>query len=252
MRIVVVGATGTIGRGIVPALVDAGHEAVAASRATGVDAFTGAGLVEAVSGADAVVDVLRPASDQVAGDEVREFFARSTENLLAAERSAGVAHHVALSVVGCDRVPESGFLHAKFAQEQVIRASGRPFTIVRATQFFEFVAHIVDTLAIDGAVRVPPGRQQPMAAADVAAAVARISQGDPVDGTIEIAGPEAFAMVDLVRRVQAWRRDLRPVVADPAARYFGTTLTGPELLPGPDAQLSSTTFDAWLAEHPPG
>ncbi|UOE44126.1 SDR family oxidoreductase [Agromyces larvae] len=247
MRIVVVGATGTIGRGIVPALVDAGHEVVAASRATGVDAFTGAGLAEAVAGADAVVDVLRPASDQASGDEVRAFFETTTANLLAAERAAGVAHHVALSVVGCDRVPESGFLHAKAVQEQVIRTAGSPFTIVRATQFFEFVAHIADTLAVDGVVRVPPGRQQPMAASDVSTALARIAVADPQNGILEIAGPEPFAMVDLVRRVQAWRGDIRPVVVDPDARYFGTRLTGDELLPGPDAELATTTFEEWLS-----
>lgn len=248
MKIVVVGGTGLIGSRVVSELAERGHEAVAASPNSGVDTLTGEGVAEALAGADVVVDVSN--SPSFADDDVLAFFTTSTANLLAAEREAGVAHHVALSVVGSDRLPDSGYLRAKLAQERLIAESGQPYTIVRATQFFEFVLRIADEATVDGTARVSTGLMQPIAAAEVSAAVARAALAEPADCIVEIGGPERFGMDELVRRGLAARGDTRPVVSDPEAPYFGTKLTGDELTPGPGAQLSSTTFADWLSAQP--
>lgn len=245
MKIVVIGGTGLIGSKVVALLAERGHEAVAASPNSGVNTLTGEGVAEALRGADVVVDVSN--SPSFADDDVLAFFTTSTGNLLAAERDAGVKHHVALSIVGSDRLPDSGYLRAKVAQERLITGSGRPYTIVRATQFFEFVLRIADEATVDGTARVSTGLMQPIAAADVSAAVARAAQAEPVNGIVEIGGPEKVGMDELVRRGLAAHGDRRPVVSDPEAPYFGTKLTGDELTPSPDAQLSTTTFADWLA-----
>jgi uncharacterized protein YbjT (DUF2867 family) len=245
MKIVVIGGTGLIGSKVVEHLVEHGHEAIAASPNSGVNTITGEGLADAVVGADVIVDVSN--SPSFADDDVLEFFTTSTRNLLAAERAAGVGHHVALSIVGADRLPGSGYLRAKVAQEQLIRESGRPYSIVRATQFFEFVGRIADEATVDGVARVSTGVMQPIAAAEVSAAVARVAAGAPIDGTVEIGGPERIRMDELIRAGLAAKGDTRSVVSDPDAPYFGTRLSGDELSPGPDAQLSTTSFADWLA-----
>lgn len=248
MKIVVIGGTGLIGSKVVSLLAERGHEAIAASPNSGVNTITGEGVAEALQGADVVVDVSN--SPSFADDDVLAFFTTSTANLLAAEREAGVKHHVALSIVGSDRLPDSGYLRAKVAQERLIAESGQPYTIVRATQFFEFVLPIADAATVDGTARVSTGLMQPMAAADVSAAVARVAQAEPADGIVEIGGPEKIAMDELVGRGLAANGDPRPVVGDPEAPYFGTKLAGDELTPGPEAQLSSTTYAEWLAAQP--
>lgn len=245
MKIVVIGGTGLIGSKVVSELAERGNEAIAASPNSGVNTLTGEGVADVLAGADVVVDVSN--SPSFVDADVLEFFTTSTRNLLAAEREAGVQHHVALSVVGSDRLPDSGYLRAKVAQERLIAESGRPYTIVRATQFFEFALRIADEATVDGSVRVATGLMQPIAAADVSAAVARVAQGSPADGIVEIGGPEKLTMAEFLRRGLAAKGDKRSVVADPEAPYFGTMLTGEELTPGPEAQLSTTTFADWLA-----
>jgi uncharacterized protein YbjT (DUF2867 family) len=246
MRVVVIGGTGLIGSRLVAGLIDHGHDAVPASPNSGVNSVTGEGVAEALAGADVVVDVSN--SPSFADDDVLAFFRTATTNLLTAAGDAGVGHYVALSVVGTDRLPESGYLRAKDAQERLIRDSGLPYSIVRATQFYEFAMAIADSSTVDGEVRVTPALFQPMAAADVSAAVAEIAMGDPLGGVREVGGPEAVPMVDLVRARLAASGDERPVVADEQARYFGALLGERDLLPGPDAHLAPTTFDDWLAE----
>ncbi|KRE30516.1 SDR family oxidoreductase [Agromyces sp. Soil535] len=245
MKIVVIGGTGLIGSKVVSELAQRGHEAVAASPNSGVNTITGEGLADVLVGANVVVDVSN--SPSFADADVLEFFTTSTTNLLAAEREAGVTHHVALSIVGSGRLPDSGYLRAKVAQEQLIEASGRPYSIVRATQFYEFVGRIADEATIDGTARVSTGMMQPIAAAEVSAAVARVAAGDPINGTLEIGGPERIGQDELVRIALTAKGDTRTVISDPDARYFGTRLSGTELVPGPDAQLSTTTFADWLA-----
>ena len=245
MKIVVIGGTGLIGSKVVQLLAEHGHEPVAASPNSGVDTITGEGLAEVLVGANVVVDVSN--SPSFADDDVLAFFTTSTANLLAAERDAGVTHHVALSVVGSDRLPDSGYLRAKVAQERLIEDSGRPYSIVRATQFYEFVGRIADEVTVDGTARVSTGFMQPMAAADVSAAVARVAAGDPIDGVLEIGGPERIGMDELIRTGLAAKGDTRTVISDPEAPYFGTRLEGTELVPRPEAQLSTTTFADWLA-----
>ncbi len=245
MKIVVIGGTGLIGSKVVEHLRDHGHEAVAASPNSGVNTITGEGLAEVLVGANVVVDVSN--SPSFADDDVLAFFTTSTKNLLAAEREAGVGHHVALSIVGADRLPNSGYLRAKVAQEKLIEESGQPYSIVRATQFYEFVGRIADEATVDGTARLSTGLMQPIAAADVSAAVARVAAGDPINGTLEIGGPERIGQDELVRASLAAKGDTRTVIADPDAKYFGTKLSGAELVPGPDAQLSTTTFAQWLA-----
>lgn len=246
MKIVVIGGTGLIGSKVVSLLEEHGHEAVPASPNSGVNTITGEGVAEALVGADVVVDVSN--SPSFADDDVLAFFTTSTTNLIQAERAAGVTHHVALSIVGDDLLPDSGYLRAKDAQERLITESGVPFTIVRATQFFEFVLRIADsTTGPDGVARVSTGIMQPIAAADVSTAVARAAAHDPVNGVFEIAGPERIGMDELIRRGLAAAGDPREVVSDPQAPYFGTVLHGDELAAGPDAQLATTTYADWLA-----
>ena len=244
MKIVVIGGSGRVGSNVVGRLTTQGDEAVAASPATGVDTITGEGLAEVMAGADVVVDVSNaPVWED---DAVREFFTTSTRNLLAAERDAGVGHHVAVSIVGADRLPDSGYLRAKVAQEAEIEAGSIPYTILRATQFFEFLAAIADGATLDGVVRATTGAIQPIAAQDVVAAVVDVTLAEPVGGIVEVAGPERFRMDELLRAELAAAGDPREVVSDPEARYFGTLLDGTTIVPlGDDARLGSTTLAAW-------
>jgi uncharacterized protein YbjT (DUF2867 family) len=247
MKIIVIGGQGLIGSKVVNTLGEHGHEAVAACPSTGVDAVTGEGLSEALDGADVVVDVCNSPSFEDAA--VMEFFRAATGNLVAAEQAAGVGHHVALSVVGCDRLPDSGYMRAKAAQEELIAASPIPYTIVRATQFFEFVAMIADAATDGDTVRLPAASIQPIAAEDVARAVSRAAVGAPIGGVVETAGPEAYGFDELVRRSLSGHDDPRHVVADPDARYFGAALANGSLLPGADAQLGETRFEDWLSRR---
>jgi uncharacterized protein YbjT (DUF2867 family) len=243
MKIVVIGGHGRIGSKIVKKLGEHGHDAVAADLGTGVNTLTGEGLAEALDGADVVIDVSNSPSFE--DDAVMDFFQTSTRNILTAEQAARVGHHVAMSVVGSDRLPDSGYLRAKVAQEELIEASSIPYTIVRSTQFFEFVDSIADAAGDGDIVRVPSASIQPIAADDAARAVARIAVGRPAGGIVEVAGPKSYRFDELIR-LRA-HDDPRHVVADPAARYFGTTLTNGSLLPGEHAQLGETRFEDWLA-----
>jgi uncharacterized protein YbjT (DUF2867 family) len=246
MKFVIIGGTGRIGSKVVNELRDQGHEAVPASPETGVNTLTGEGLAEALEGAEVVVDVSNSPSFEDAA--VLQFFETSTRNLLSAEADAGVGHHVALSVVGTggEDLAESGYFRAKLAQENLIQSWWIPYSIVHATQFYEFVQGIADASTIGDTVRVAPVLIQPMAAADVAAAVARVAAGPPVNGIVEVAGPERFRLDDLVRRRLAASQEPRTVVADPQARYFGAVLRTRTLLPGHAARLSATRFEDWL------
>ncbi|MGW3997357.1 SDR family oxidoreductase [Amycolatopsis sp. NPDC004772] len=244
MKVVVIGGTGLIGRNVVTWLAEQGHEAVPAAPSTGVNTITGEGLKEVLQGADVVVDVSN--SPSFADDDVLAFFRTSTANLVDAAKEAGVRHYVALSVVGTDRQPDVGYFRAKVAQEELIAGSGLPFSIVRATQFFEFAGGIADGSTTDGVVRLPGAGVQPMAAAEVSAAVGRAAAGPATGGVAEIAGPEVFGLDEWVRTVLTARSDPRPVVTDPRAPYFGA-VPGPEdLLPGPGARLADTTLAEWL------
>ncbi|GAA1054957.1 LysR family transcriptional regulator [Agromyces luteolus] len=245
MKIVVIGGTGLIGSKVVSLLAEHGHEAVAASPNSGVDTLTGEGVAEALAGADVVVDVSN--SPSFADDDVMAFFTTSTRTLLDAERAAGVGHHVALSIVGADLLPDSGYLRAKVAQERLIAESGQPYTVVRSTQFFEFAGRIADGATVDGVVHVSTGSMQPIAAADASAAVARAAASVPRNGILEIGGPEKLPMAEFIRRGLAAHGDEREVVASPDSPYFGTLLAGDELTPGPDAELSTTSFEDWAA-----
>jgi uncharacterized protein YbjT (DUF2867 family)/nitrite reductase/ring-hydroxylating ferredoxin subunit len=244
MKIVVIGGSGLIGSKLVAMLTRDGHEVVAASRRSGVDAVTGDGLAETLSGAAVVVDVSNSSSFEDAA--VMKFFKTSTHNLLAAETTAGVRHHVALSVVGTERLLRGGYFRAKFAQEKLIKESSVPYSIVQATQFFEFLERIADVATHGNAVRVPPVHIQPIAADDVARAIARIARGAPVTGTVEIGGPEPFFLDGLIQRVLGARGDAREVIPDPHARYFGVELNERSLLPGDESGLGETRFDDWL------
>ncbi len=245
MKIVVIGGTGLIGSKLVEKLREDGHEPIAASPDTGVDTITGAGLAEALDGADVVVDVSNAPDWEDAA--VLEFFQTSTHNVLAAETAAGIQHHVALSVVGTERLQESGYFRAKLAQEELIKASSLPYSLVHATQFFEFVERIADAATDGDTVRLPPALIQPMAAADVASALARISVGRPVNGVVEISGPDRFRLDELIRDVLKEQGDRREVVADPNARYFGIAPGPRTLLPGNDARIAETHFGDWRA-----
>jgi uncharacterized protein YbjT (DUF2867 family) len=247
MKIVVIGGTGLIGSKLVSKLGDHGHAAVAASPDTGVNTLTGEGLDEALEDASAVVDVSNAPGWEDAA--VMEFFTTATGNLLAAEAAAGVAHHVALSVVGTERLTESGYFRAKLAQEQLIAGASMPYSIVRATQFYEFMQRIAADATDGNTVRLPPALIQPMAADDVASGVGRVSVGAPINGTVEIAGPEQFRLDELIRGALATRNDPREVVSDPQARYFGINPTERALLPGPDARLAETRFNTWLEQQ---
>ena len=247
MKIVVVGGTGLVGSKVVRILRERGHDVVAAAPNTGVDTITREGLAQALDGAAVVVDVANaPVWEDAA---VLDFFVTSGRNLLAAGRAAGVRHHVALSIVGSERLPDNGYFRAKVAQEDLIKASSIPYTIVRATQFFEFVPGIAEAAASDGELRLPPALIQPIASDDVAAAVAEAALAAPAVGTIEIGGPEALPMDDLVRRLLRARRDPRAVVPDVHARYFGAVLDDRSLTTGPGARLGTRRFDDWLAAH---
>jgi len=243
-KIVVIGGSGLIGSKVVTKLGEHGYQAVPASPASGVNTLTGEGLAEVLEGAAVVVDVSNSPSFEDA--PVMEFFKTSTGNLLKYETAAGVRHHVALSVVGSDRLPDSGYLRAKVAQEKLITESSIPYSIVRATQFFEFVNRIADSATDGNTVRLPPVRFQPMAADDVANAVARVAMGPPLNRIVEIGGPEQFRFDELIRLSLSARKDLREVIADPHARYFGTELSERSLVPGDDALLGATHFEDWL------
>jgi uncharacterized protein YbjT (DUF2867 family) len=246
MKIVVVGGTGLIGSKLVTKLCEHGHETVAASPKTGVNSVTGEGLPEALKGAAVVVDVTNsPSWEDTA---VLKFFETSTRNLLTYEADAGVGHHVALSVVGTERLLESGFFRAKIAQENLIKRSSIPYSIVRATQFFEFIKAIADFSTEGNTVRLPSSLIQPMAAEDVARAVCRVALGSPLNGTVEVGGPEKFHLDELARRALAARKDPREVVADPQGRYYGIKVSETTLIPGSDARLGETRFETWLSQ----
>ena len=246
MKIVIIGGTGLIGSKLVHMLDEQGHLAVPAAPNTGVNTLTGEGLPEVLEDAAVVVDVSNSPSFE--DPAVLNFFETSTRNLLAAEAVAGVRHHVVLSVVGTGRLPESGYMRAKNAQENLIRKSSIPYSIVHATQFFEFIKGIADTATEGNVVRIAPVLFQPMAAEDVAKAVATVAVGSPINGIVEVAGPKAFRMDELVRRFLADRNDPRKVIADPHARYFGTELSERSLLPGDGAKIAATSFEDWLKE----
>jgi len=249
MKIVVIGGTGLIGSKLVAKLREHGHEAVPAAPNTGVNTITGEGLAEALEGADVVVDV---SNSPVFTDEgVLEFFTTSTKNLLEAEEKAGVGHHVALSVVGTDRLLDSGYFRGKYAQENLIKESGRPYSIVHATQFFEFVGGIAQDATDGDTVRLSDALIQPIAAEDVAAAIGRVAVGTPVNSTVEVAGPEKFGLNEFVGKGLTFRRDARTIVTDREAKYSGVVLEHETLLPGAGAELSTTRFEEWLPLNPP-
>lgn len=249
MKIVVIGGSGLIGSKLVKMLVERGHQAVPASPNSGVNTLTGEGLAEVLKGAQVVVDVSNSPSFEEAA--ATDFFKTSTRNLLTYEAAAGVGHHVALSVVGTERLAESGgiggYFRAKLAQEKLIKESSIPYTIVHATQFFEFVNKIADSETDGNTVRLGPVLIQPIAADDVAGAVGRVATGSPLNGTVEVAGPEQFRLGELVRRTLNALNDPREVIADPHPRYFGAEISERTLVPGDDAQLGETHFEDWLS-----
>ncbi|MGW2958835.1 SDR family oxidoreductase [Streptomyces sp. NPDC001220] len=247
MKVVVIGGTGLIGSKLVSRLGEDGHEAVAAAPSTGVNTLTGEGLAEVLEGASVLVDVSNSPSFE--DRAVLDFFRTSTANLLQAEADAGVRHHVALSVVGTDRLQESGYFRAKQAQEDLIKASGIPYSIVHATQFFEFAKGLADGVTEGDTVRLPDARIQPLVSDDVAAAVARATVGAPANGVVEVGGPEAFQLEEFIRIALDAANDPRKVVTDPQARYWGAELREDTLLPAPDASLGEVRFTDWLARQ---
>jgi uncharacterized protein YbjT (DUF2867 family) len=246
MKIVVIGGTGLIGSRLVKKLREHGHEAIAASPSSGVNTVTSEGLAEVLKGASVAVDVTNSPSWEDAA--VLKFFETSTRNQLTYEAAAGVGHHVALSVVGTERLLESGFFRAKIAQEKLIKESSIPYTIVRATQFFEFLKGLADISMAGNKVHLPPVLFQPMAADDVASGVARVAVGPPLNGTVEIAGPEQFRLDELVRRRLASLKDPREVIADSNTLYAGAKLSERTLVPGSNARLGETRFETWLTQ----
>jgi len=249
MKIVVIGGTGLIGSKVVETLRQKGHDAIPAAPNTGVNAVTGEGLAGALAGARVVIDVSNsPSFDERAATD---FFETVGRNLAAAEQDAGINHHVALSVVGTDRMQDSGYFRAKLAQEQVIKRSPIPYTLVRATQFFEFVRTIADFSVVDGAVRLPPVQFRPIAAQDVASAVVDAALAEPANATIEVAGPDVFTLDEAARHVLASDKDPRPVATDPDAPYFGIAVGNATLVPAADARLGPMRLDWWLAHVPP-
>lgn len=244
MKIVVIGGTGLIGSKLVKLLRQRGQEVLAASPDSGVNTLTGEGLAEALAGAQVVVDLANSPSFEDAA--VLRFFETAGRNLLAAEATAGVRHHVALSVVGADRLPESGYLRAKLAQERLIETSGIPYTILRSTQFFEFMARIADSATDGSQVRLPTALVQPIVSDDVVAVLADLVLGPPVNGRVEVAGPDKFQLDELVRRVLDYRNDTRTVTGDSHARYFGAELNDDSLVPGMQHRLGTTRFETWL------
>lgn len=246
MNIVVIGGTGLIGSKLVEKLQAAGHKPLAAAPDTGVNTLTGEGLTEALDGAEVVVDVANaPVWDD---DAVLDFFRTTSRNVLAAEVAAGVKHHVALSVVGADRLPDSGYLRAKLAQEEIVASGSIPYTILRATQFFEFIGRIAESAVDGGTVRLAPVFIQPESADDVAAALADVAVSEPVNGIVELGGPEQFRLDELALRVLRANNDPRPVTADVHARYFGTELADHSLTPGSTARIAPTRFEDWLSQ----
>jgi uncharacterized protein YbjT (DUF2867 family) len=249
MKIVVIGGSGLIGTKLVSNLREIGHEAMAASPATGVDTLTGVGLAEALKATQVVVDVSNSLSFEDAA--VLKFFETSARNLLPAEAAAGVGHHVALSVVGADRLPDSGYMRAKLAQEAAITAAGVQYTILRATQFFEFIGRIADGSTVGDTVRLSPALMQPVAADDVAAALADVAVGRPVNGTVELAGPEPIPLDELGRRVLSAKQDARRVITDANALYYGAKLDDRSLTPGDNPRIGPTRFADWLSRSTP-
>ena len=249
MKIVVIGGSGLIGSRTVALLREAGHDVLAASPSTGVNTLTGEGLAEALAGAEVVVDVANSPSFET--QAVLAFFETAGRNLHSAERKAGTRHHVALSIVGTDRMPDNGYFQAKLAQEALIKASGVPYTIVRATQFMEFLGPIADSSAVDGTIRLPGGLFQPIAAADVSAIVAETAIAAPRNGAFDIAGPDRAPFDRIIARYLDAVGDTRPVVRDPGARYFGGTVEETSLVPLGEARIGSISLDAWLRDHRP-
>ena len=245
MKIVVIGGTGLIGSQVVKDLQNNGHEAIAASPNSGVNTLTGEGLAAAFEGASVIIDVSNSPSFEDAA--VMEFFETATRNILDRAAAAGVAHLVALSVVGTEDLPDSGYLRAKTAQEKLIKGSAVPYSIVHATQFFEFITSIADSSTVDGAVRLPSVLFQPVASADVALTVSEVAQGAPLMGTVELGGPEQFHFDELIRRDLQARGDTREVIADPHARYFGTELEERSLVPHDGARLGQIGYAEWFA-----
>ncbi|MGW4957288.1 SDR family oxidoreductase [Nonomuraea sp. NPDC004186] len=250
MKIVVIGGTGLIGSKLVAKLGEHGHEAVAAAPNTGVNTLTGEGLAEVLAGAQVVVDVSNSPSFERAA--VLEFFETSTGNLLAAEAAAGVGHHVAVSIVGTERMPDNGYFAAKIAQEQLIEKSGIPFSLVHSTQFFEFARGIADEATTDGKVHIAPVLFQPIAGDDVAQAVGRTAVGAPLNGRVEIAGPEEYRMDEFFRQALTAWGDPREVVTDPHARYFGSELSERSLVPEDGAVLGTISYRDWLGRNATG
>ncbi len=247
MKVVVVGGTGRLGSQVVAKLQRRGHEVMSAAPSTGFDTISGVGVTEGLTGAQVVVDVSNsPSFEDVA---VLQFFQTSTRTLLAAERAAGIAHHVVLSIVGADRAPDSGYLRSKVAQEQLVADGGVPYTIVRATQFFEFLGAIADSATSNGTVRLSSAPLQPMAASDLADMVADTVEATPADAVVEVAGPEAIGLDELVRRVLSATNDPRTVVTDDSARYFGALLDDASLTPGQGARIGPTRLDDWLSRR---
>ncbi|MDW9410011.1 SDR family oxidoreductase (plasmid) [Sinorhizobium meliloti] len=250
MKIVVIGGTGLIGSKLVQNLRERGHDVLAAAPNTGVNTITREGLAGALDGADVVVDV---ANAPVWEDKaVLDFFETSGRNLLAAEAAAGVRHHVALSIVGSERLPDNGYFRAKVAQENLIKASGIPYSILRATQFFEFVGGIAQAAAVGDEIRLSPALIQPIASDDVAAALAEVAVAPPVNGTLEVAGPEAIPLDELVRRFLRSTEDPRKVLPDVHARYFGAVLDDQSLTPGKNPRLGAIRFEDWLGRQAAG
>jgi uncharacterized protein YbjT (DUF2867 family) len=246
MKVVIIGGTGLIGSKVVEKLNAHGHEAVPAAPQTGVNTLTGEGLDDALAGADVVVDVSN--SPSFADDDVMSFFVTATTNILEAEKKVGVKHHVALSVVGARTLPDSGYLRAKSAQEDLIEKSGIPYSIVHATQFFEFTKAIADGSMVDGKLHLAPVHYQPIASDDVASAVGRVAVAAPLNGIKEIGGPERVRMDEFIPAALAKAGDTRDLVVDAHATYFGTELADDSLVPGPDAELGSISYEAWVKE----
>ena len=249
MKIVVIGGTGLIGSKVVEKLKQKGHEAIAAAPSTGVNTMTGEGLADGLAGAQVVVDVANSPSFE--SQAAMDFFQTAGKNLIAAEVAAGIRHHVALSVVGTERLQDSGYFRAKLAQEKLVKSSPIPYTLVHATQFFEFVRSIAQFSIVGDTVRLPPVLFQPMAAADVATAVADAALAGPVNDTIEIAGPDTFTLDEPVRKVLEYDNDTRRVIARPAGALFRHQVSENTLVPGPNPRLGSTRFDWWLTHVPP-
>ena len=246
MKIVIIGGTGLIGSKVVTRLREEGHQAVSASPDSGTNTITGEGVAAALKGADVVVDVSNSPSFEDAA--VLKFFETSTTNLLAAEAATGVGHHVALSIVGCDRAPDSGYLRAKVAQEKLIRGGSIPYSIVRSTQFFEFLNRIANDATDANTVHIAPVLFQPIAAEDVGKAVAQVAASAPIKGIVEIAGPQQFRFDEFIRLGLGARQDPRVVRADPDARYYGTVLGERTLVPDAGARLGEVRFEEWLAQ----